>query len=445
MDLQLRSYQLEVFNFIIENIKKGERRILIEMPVGSGKSVIISKAIKYLISNYNFNNIGLYFPGKSLVEYFKSTLNDSLSDHQINYEYHSNSIRLNLDSDQSKSNTPIFFIDESYAQEAKNILNEKESIVVGLYTIVKPEVISLFGKKKIDYKLTSEDLLSYLESPANIFNPTIILNEILKKLSIPTNKNKDITSNLIKLDLWVEQYLKDKKEEGTNDNSELIKIYVKRSEALAEFKKLLTDEKYFISIKKGNKEERVWQNFFEKNKWIFGLNLNLFFLSSLENRNYEQVVAGFNFNTGGKRADALLKSNGILSSFFFCEIKTHNTTILEKVAYRKDCYGISKEFAGALSQVQKTVSKATSLIKGRQNIKDKDGYDSNEIIFNYQPLSTIVIGSLNEFFKGDNLNEERYASFELFRKSLQNIQVITFDELYARAEAILGVSKLELE
>lgn len=67
--------------------------------------------------------------------------------------------------------------------------------------------------------------------------------------------------------------------------------------------------------------EAVWQHFFERNPWIFGLSLSPIFTSSLDGDRLEQVVRGYSVAGEGKRADAVMRTNGILSSLCFVEIK----------------------------------------------------------------------------------------------------------------------------
>lgn len=45
---------------------------------------------------------------------------------------------------------------------------------------------------------------------------------------------------------------------------------------------------------------------------------------------------------------------------------------------------------------------------------------------------------LNQFIKEDKVNEDKFSSFELFRRNLFNPEIITFDELYERAKHILN-------
>ena len=62
---------------------------------------------------------------------------------------------------------------------------------------------------------------------------------------------------------------------------------------------------------------------------------------------------------------------------------------------------------------------------------------TGEQIFLYQPKSYIVIGSLSEFKSDFGINEDKFSSFELFRQSQMNPDIITFDELYERAKYIV--------
>lgn len=216
-----------------------------------------------------------------------------------------------------------------------------------------------------------------------------------------------------------------------------------RKKQLGIFEKLLTDAAYFENIKKkaNCKVEGVWQKYFEKNTWIFGYGLGYVFLTGLDEKKLEQVVQGYSVNTHGKRSDALMKTRGILSNLCFVEIKTHRTDLLEKDAYRPGCWAISKELAGAVAQVQGTVELASQSLSNKLSMKDKDGNPTGEEIYNYRPKSYLVIGTLEEFLTPNGVNEDKLRSFELFRKSIANPEIITFDELYERARFIVRTNE----
>lgn len=444
MNNTLSDFQTKILDFVIEQIRNNERRILIEMPVGSGKSSIIKAITEKLLHNRYPNSIGILLPNIGTTNHYIQILKGSLSTLQIRFDVNRRSILIHNANIFPDPEPDIYIVDEAFDAEVSDILKRTDVIVIGFYRQIH-QVKRAFGKQKADYSATLSQPgdLSVANSPST--NPELQLNSILTKLAIPLESKGDLSKALMNLDVWVSDYLANENERKIQGNkTELLETIVSRKEALELFDKLLEDKQYFASIQKEEKEEKVWQDFFEKHKWIFGLNLNLYFLSSLDKKKYEQVVSGHTFNSAGKRVDGLLKSNGLMSAFHFCEIKTDTTAILHSgKAYRADSYSISSEFAGAIAQTQKTVFKAMYEIKSKQVIRDVDGYDTDEIVYNYLPHATIVIGSMNEFYKDDKLNEQRYASFELFRKSLLNIQVITFDELYARAKAIVGIAEQE--
>lgn len=218
-----------------------------------------------------------------------------------------------------------------------------------------------------------------------------------------------------------------------------------RKEQLQEFERLLCDGKHFEQRRldtgkgSGSGPEAVWQRYFEKNTWIFGYGLNYVFNSTLDDRKLEQVVRGHDIAGAGKRVDALLKTHGLISAVSFGEIKTHATPLLKQVVspYRKECWQISDELAGAIAQVQRSVQVSLNSIKSRLDVRSEDGSPTGETLFLYQPRSFLIIGSLAEFRTQHGINEEKYSSFELFRKNVSAPEIITFDELFERARFIV--------
>ena len=212
-----------------------------------------------------------------------------------------------------------------------------------------------------------------------------------------------------------------------------------RKRQLRVFNKLLNDEAYFESIrtKLKCKDEMLWQRFLEKNPWIFGYGLSYIYASSLDDKKLEQVVQGHSVSSHGKRADGLLKTRGLISSLCFAEIKTHKTPLLQSRHYRAGCWAPSNELAGGVCQTQITVSSAVDSIQAKLAITDQSGNPTGEEAFNYMPKSFLVIGSLQEFVGDHGVNQEKYRSFELYRRNTSNPEIITFDELYERARFIV--------
>lgn len=225
-----------------------------------------------------------------------------------------------------------------------------------------------------------------------------------------------------------------------------IKALGYRREQLKKFKKLLDDSNYFEKEKRMlsvSRDEDVWQKFFEKNTWIFGYGLNYIFTSPLEDRKLEQIVQGFALGQRGKRVDALMKTRGFISSLCFAEIKTHKTKLLSTRAPRPSCWSISNELTDALAQIQKTVQAAVQQIQTKTELSTKSGDPTGETVYLYQPKSFLVIGHLPEFDSSGGINEEKYSSFELFRRNVDNPEIITFDELHERARFIVELASSE--
>jgi len=206
---------------------------------------------------------------------------------------------------------------------------------------------------------------------------------------------------------------------------------------------MLDDVPYFEELKgrKNCTDESLWQQFFEKNPWIFGYGLNYVYSSPLDEKRMEQVVRGFNVTQSGKRVDALLKSKAIISTLCFVEIKTHKTALISKTSYRKSCWAPSNELSGAVSQIQGTVSSATESLFGKLHLTDTDGFPTSEEVFNYQPKSIIIAGNLSQFCGEHGVNQDQLRSFELYRKNTIQPEIITFDELYQRASQIVETSE----
>ncbi|PJM91429.1 Shedu anti-phage system protein SduA domain-containing protein [Streptomyces sp. CB01373] len=226
---------------------------------------------------------------------------------------------------------------------------------------------------------------------------------------------------------------------GGGLTEEDIRLISNRREQLHRFERLLNDPDYFQqeeSRATTRGAEAVWQAFFEANQWIFGYGLNLIACESIDDGKLERITTGADiFGGAGKRIDAIMRSKGLISSMLFCEIKTHDTELLAKTPYRAGVYQASKELGGGVAQVQKTVSKAQQLISRKflTHIYDDDGTPTGVELSTTRPRQVVVIGSLREFTHNGRVNPEKINSFELYRTSIQDVEIITFDELYQRA------------
>jgi Domain of unknown function (DUF4263) len=221
-----------------------------------------------------------------------------------------------------------------------------------------------------------------------------------------------------------------------------IQVLAGRKAELDRFERLLNDDDFFEAeqARVGRGPEAVWQEFFERNTWIFGYGLNLISCESLTDAKLEQITTGASvFAGGGKRSDALLRTRGYVSSLLFGEIKTHRTPLLKPAAYRPpDVYQPSEDVVGGVAQVQKTTQKAIQAITDSVHaLRNPDGTPTGVEVSTIRPRQVLITGNLREFAVGDDINVERSSSFELYRRSISDVEIITFDELFERAVYIV--------
>src|SRR5690606_26802022 len=115
----------------------------------------------------------------------------------------------------------------------------------------------------------------------------------------------------------------------------------------------------------------------------------------------------------------------------------HKTKLLGG-SYRPNVFPPSSELSGGISQIQKTVQSSLENLVNKISPTDFEGNPTGEEIFMYKPKSFLLVGNLEEFIAENGINKEKYSSFELYRKSIKDIEIITFDELLERAKFIIN-------
>jgi hypothetical protein len=208
---------------------------------------------------------------------------------------------------------------------------------------------------------------------------------------------------------------------------DLVAVGYRRAQ-LERFRALMNDEET---------DEATWQAFFETNTWIFGYGLSYQFLSALDGKKLEQTVRGHDLTGSGKRVDALMKTRGRISSLCFVEIKKHSTPLVSARSYRPDVWAPSSELAGGVAQVQSTVHAALEVLARTLTPRDDFGDPTGEVLYNIQPRSCLVIGSLAQFQREHGIDNAEFRSFELYRRNTTSPEIITFDELLERAQFIV--------
>jgi hypothetical protein len=108
--------------------------------------------------------------------------------------------------------------------------------------------------------------------------------------------------------------------------------------------------------------------------------------------------------------------------------------------YRVGVWQPSKELAGAVAQTLMSVDGMERQFQRMLIMKDAQGNPTGEEAVIARPRSVVVCGSLTEFVTPNGMNEDRFRSFELYRRHLVAPDVITFDELYERAKLIVELA-----
>lgn len=275
-----------------------------------------------------------------------------------------------------------------------------------------------------------EFLIGIRNIPLNNSHKLKISDSDLREMIIDAHQMRRIFSNNKDLFWQIAQ-----QEDAARD---LIAIGYRRNQ-LNKFKSLLYDVDFFAEEQKklACRPEDVWQKFFEKNTWIFGYGLAYQFLSNLDDRKLEQIIRGRDLVGAGKRTDGLMKTRGILGSLCFVEIKRHDTPLLGSTQYRPDVWAPSAELVGGVSQVQATVHAAIETLGTRFVPRDHTGDPTGEELFNFEPRSCLVVGSLGQFESEYGINITKFRSFELFRRNTWRPEIVTFDELLERARFIV--------
>jgi len=203
------------------------------------------------------------------------------------------------------------------------------------------------------------------------------------------------------------------------ENAYHYQVLAKKRDGAKRFKIMLNEQCY----------EQEWQAFFKEQAWILGGVHDIQYLSEISD---QPIFSGSNFQgQGEKRGDFLTCTSGNARFTSIVEIKKATTSLLQSQAYRQGVYCPSSELNGGLAQLRTYLRKW--LIEGSRTDENKDILE-NAGIHTVQPMGILIIGNLDEI-KADRKKRE---AFEVFRYNQKDVHIVTFDEVYARAERLLG-------
>ncbi|PWK90972.1 uncharacterized protein DUF4263 [Lentzea atacamensis] len=172
-------------------------------------------------------------------------------------------------------------------------------------------------------------------------------------------------------------------------------------------------------------DEKSWQKLLARNSWTLGQ----IYSCPLVILQREVYLGGKNTaNKGGNVADFLYR-NHLTDNAVIVEIKTPRTALTGEKTYRNNAYAPSPEMAGAVQQILQ------DLYTLRSDYKSLHG-DRVPDFRIFAPRLLLIIGNISKEKEADI---DRVRSFELFRKELREIDVVTFDELVDKARQMLNI------
>ena len=269
-------------------------------------------------------------------------------------------------------------------------------------------------------KINNEYGLEYLKNTRKvmIIDSAESLEDIRKLIDLifENHNGKNILSKLVELDPEVVSiYLND----INNVDATISKLDLNsKNNIYNNVRAKLINTKY-IEENIGNSSENFWQEFFTSNPSILSTVIPCVF----------QLIVDKPF-LGGKSID---NKGGIISDYMYkfgsnnsciIEIKTPMTKLMNNTDYRNNIYSPSSELTGAIIQAK---NQKDSLNKEYYSLKYKTANMDYEAL---DPKVYLIIGNAS------TLNSEQLKNFELFRRELKDMEIITFDELIKKLKLI---------
>lgn len=172
--------------------------------------------------------------------------------------------------------------------------------------------------------------------------------------------------------------------------------------------------------------EREWETFFRENEWLFGYGLDYQFMThAVGQPNYGgSDIMG----KGDQKGDFLLATSGDVRFSVVVEIKKPQTDLLGETHYRNGAWAIGEELADGVAQVQAQCDRWSKSAP----LEENEEWRQETGIKTVQPKGILLIGHTEQL-----KNKEQEGTFQRFRRNLWNPEVMTYDELLARAQFVV--------
>lgn len=168
-----------------------------------------------------------------------------------------------------------------------------------------------------------------------------------------------------------------------------------------------------------NCSEEFWQStVFKENQWV----LAQIFSTPCTIYEDKAYVGGKSMSNRDGNVCDFIYQNELSQNIALIEIKTPCTPIIGN-SYRAT-YSFSSEMSGAVNQV---LNYKDSLTKEFYSLQSK----SSPRFEVFNPKCVVIIGKISA------MEVDEVAAFERFRNSLNNVTVVTFDELYTRITGLI--------
>jgi hypothetical protein len=181
---------------------------------------------------------------------------------------------------------------------------------------------------------------------------------------------------------------------------------------------------------KENNNEEFWQVIFNENPYVLSqiFSVPVIFIKG------KAYVGGMNIDGQNAKFVDYLFANESSNDAMLVEIKTPETQLMAKTTYRKGIYNPTKDLSGSILQA---LNYRRELTKNLHSIAS----ETKHKIEMFNPRCIVVIGNAEKELK----NELKRKSFELFRTNLKDVEIITFDELFRKAEILASLFNLSWE
>ena len=215
----------------------------------------------------------------------------------------------------------------------------------------------------------------------------------------------------------------------------------KRKKSLGIFDSLLHEDGYADFYREKNNiqakgDEAIWHHFFKNNKWIFGLNLDYYFLKDFLDE--QSIGSSDSKGRGNPKVDMI----GLNDFTTLIELKTPNAKFFTDKPTkdaRANTWSFSSSFIEAISQC---LAQKDDFLKNINSLKlvDDSEYEVDKTLHKtIDPRLILVYGrkdvELPMSSKTDIVIKQK--TLERCRRDSRNLTIISFDELYERAFQLL--------